>query len=77
MTDGVRRTQHSSRRLFIDEDTIDDELSAEIDSLLNDINARGSTIVVATHDKAWVDRTQKRVIRLDRGRVVSGGLVER
>jgi cell division transport system ATP-binding protein len=65
--------------LLADEPTgnLDPELSAEIDSLLNDINARGSTIVVATHDKAWVDRTQKRVIRLDRGRVVSGGLVER
>ena len=64
--------------LLADEPTgnLDPELSAEIDRLLNDINARGSTVVVATHDKAWVDRSQKRVIRLDRGRVVSGGMPE-
>jgi len=62
--------------LLADEPTgnLDPELSREIDSLLNDINARGSTVVVATHDKAWVDRTQKRVIRLERGRVVAGGM---
>jgi len=62
--------------LLADEPTgnLDPELSQEIDSLLNDINARGSTVVVATHDKAWVDRTQKRVIRLERGRVVAGGM---
>ncbi len=62
--------------LLADEPTgnLDPELSQEIDSLLNDINARGSTVVVATHDKAWVERTQKRVIHLERGRVVSGGM---
>jgi cell division transport system ATP-binding protein len=62
--------------LLADEPTgnLDPELSQEIDSLLNDINARGSTVVVATHDKAWVERTQKRVIRLERGRVVAGGI---
>ena len=53
---------------------LDPELSQEIDTLLKDINARGSTVVVATHDKAWVDRAQKRVIRLERGRVVAGGI---
>ncbi len=65
--------------LLADEPTgnLDPGLSEEIDSLLNDINARGSTVVVATHDQAWVERTQKRVIHLDRGRVVSGGMRER
>jgi ABC-type ATPase involved in cell division len=33
-------------------------------------------VVVATHDIGWVGRTQKRVIRLERGRVVSGGIRE-
>jgi cell division transport system ATP-binding protein len=64
--------------LLADEPTgnLDPELSLEIDSLLNNINARGATVVVASHDQAWVDRTQKRVIRLEHGRVVSGGLPE-
>ncbi len=65
--------------LLADEPTgnLDPRLSKEINSLLNDINARGSTVVVATHDQAWVERTQKRVVRLDGGRVVSGGMQER
>ena len=50
------------------------ELSGEINRLLSDINARGTTVVVATHDLAWVERTQRRVIRLERGRVASGGM---
>ena len=65
--------------LLADEPTgnLDPELSFQIDELLNRINARGSTVVVATHDKAWVERTQKRIIHVDRGRVVSGSLQNR
>jgi cell division transport system ATP-binding protein len=64
--------------LLADEPTgnLDPELSAEIDALLNRINARGTTVVVATHDQAWVERSTKRVIRLDRGRVAAGGMPE-
>ncbi len=64
--------------LLADEPTgnLDAELSMEIDGLLSDIAARGTTVLVATHDMAWVDRTQRRVIRLERGRVVAGGLPE-
>ncbi|MBW2700028.1 MAG: cell division ATP-binding protein FtsE [Deltaproteobacteria bacterium] len=64
--------------LLADEPTgnLDAELSIEIDGLLSDIAARGTTVLVATHDMAWVDRTQRRVIRLERGRVVAGGLPE-
>ena len=32
---------------------------------------RGTTVVVATHDTTVVDRYQKRVVRLEKGRVVS------
>ena len=55
---------------------LDPVLSREIYGLLTEINARGATVVVATHDIGWVGRTQKRVIRLERGRVVSGGIRE-
>jgi cell division transport system ATP-binding protein len=64
--------------LLADEPTgnLDPMLSREIYDLLTEINARGATVVVATHDIGWVGRTQKRVIRLERGRVVSGGIRE-
>ena len=64
--------------LLADEPTgnLDPVLSREIYDLLTEINARGATVVVATHDIGWVGRTQKRVIRLERGRVVSGGIRE-
>ncbi|MBW1806820.1 MAG: cell division ATP-binding protein FtsE [Deltaproteobacteria bacterium] len=62
--------------LLADEPTgnLDPELSREIYKLLNEINARGVTVVVATHDIGWVGRTQKRVIQLQHSRVVTGGL---
>ncbi|MBN2498614.1 MAG: cell division ATP-binding protein FtsE [Deltaproteobacteria bacterium] len=62
--------------LLADEPTgnLDADLSQDIDSLLADINARGTTVLVATHDQGWVDRTQRRAIRLERGRVASGGI---
>jgi cell division transport system ATP-binding protein len=64
--------------LLADEPTgnLDPVLSREIYDLLTEINARGATVMVATHDIGWVGRTQKRVIRLERGRVVSGGIRE-
>jgi cell division transport system ATP-binding protein len=64
--------------LLADEPTgnLDPMLSREIYDLLTEINARGATVVIATHDIGWVGRTQKRVIRLERGRVVSGGIRE-
>jgi len=64
--------------LLADEPTgnLDPVLSREIYDLLTEINARGATVVVATHDIGWVGKTQKRVIRLERGRVVSGGIRE-
>ena len=36
-------------------------------TLLNDINMRGTTVVVATHAKDIVDRMKKRVIHIDNG----------
>jgi cell division transport system ATP-binding protein len=64
--------------LLADEPTgnLDPDLSREIYNLLTDINARGATVVVATHDLGWLGETQKRTIVLERGRVTSGGLRE-
>lgn len=38
--------------------------------LLYRINRAGTTVLVATHDKAMVDRMRRRVIELRKGRIV-------
>ncbi len=55
--------------LLADEPTgnLDPETAWDIMNLLNDINARGTTIVIATHAKDIVDTMQKRVITIDKG----------
>jgi cell division transport system ATP-binding protein len=42
--------------------------------LFQDVNARGTTVLVATHDREMIQRLGKRVISLERGRVSSGGM---
>ena len=49
-----------------------DPLTAmEILELLQEINIRGTTVIVATHARELVDKLQKRVILLDEGRLIS------
>jgi cell division transport system ATP-binding protein len=47
-------------------------MAQEIMALFQDVNARGTTVLVATHDREMIQRMGKRVITLERGRVVSG-----
>jgi len=58
--------------LLADEPTgnLDPETAWEIMKVLEDINARGTTVIVATHAKDIVDKMKKRVITLKRGRVL-------
>ncbi|NLZ43370.1 MAG: cell division ATP-binding protein FtsE [Clostridia bacterium] len=58
--------------LLADEPTgnLDPDTSWEIMELLREINRRGTTIVMATHNREIVDRMQKRVIALEKGRLV-------
>ena len=58
--------------LLADEPTgnLDPETSVGIMSLLNNIHLAGTTVVMATHDAAIVDRMRKRVVELDGGHVV-------
>jgi cell division transport system ATP-binding protein len=57
--------------LLADEPTgnLDPDRSAEIMALLEDANVRGTTVVVATHDKTLWGRGDKRVIALQDGRL--------
>jgi len=58
--------------LLADEPTgnLDPDTSVGIMQLLYRINRTGTTVVVATHDKAMVDRMRRRVIELSHGRIV-------
>jgi len=59
--------------LLADEPTgnLDPDLSWDIMTLLKTINIRGTTVLVATHDRDLIARMGKRVIALDCGRVVT------
>ena len=42
----------------------------EAKNLLNDINSRGTTVVMATHAKDIVNKMKKRVIQIEKGVIV-------
>ena len=49
---------------------LDPDLSLEIMNLFREINARGTTVVVATHDRELIRRVGRRAVTLDHGRIV-------
>jgi len=62
--------------LLADEPTgnLDPALSEEIMRLFAEINIRGTTVLVATHDYGLIRRMGKRVLTLERGRLREVGL---
>lgn len=58
--------------LMADEPTgnLDPDTSWDIMELLREINRRGTTIVMATHNREIVNRLQKRVVALEKGLLV-------
>ena len=58
--------------ILADEPTgnLDPDLSLEIMNLFREINARGTTVIVATHDRELIRRVGRRSILLDHGRLV-------
>jgi cell division transport system ATP-binding protein len=61
--------------LLADEPTgnLDADLTADIFELLKTINTKGTTVVVATHNREVVARVRRRVIVLKQGRILDGG----
>ena len=61
--------------LIADEPTgnLDPDLSLEIMNLLREINAGGTAVLVATHDRELIRLVGRRTITLDQGRVVEVG----
>ena len=49
---------------------LDPDLSLEIMNLFREINARGTTVLVATHDRELIRRVGRRTLTLDHGTIV-------
>ena len=68
----ARALVNEPQLVLADEPTgnLDPDLSLEIMNLFREINARGTTVVVATHDRELIRRVGRRSITLDHGRLV-------
>ena len=68
----ARALVNNPTMIIADEPTgnLDPVTSWDIMNLLNDINARGTTVVMATHAQDIVDKMKKRVIQIDKGIIV-------
>lgn len=58
--------------ILADEPTgnLDPDLSLEIMNLLREVNAGGTTVLVATHDRELIRLVGRRTVTLDQGRIV-------
>ncbi|RRD93543.1 cell division ATP-binding protein FtsE, partial [Bacillus licheniformis] len=68
----ARALINSPSILIADEPTgnLDPSNSREIMELLSDINARGTTVIMATHDQEIVNRMRRRVLELKEGKII-------
>ena len=68
----ARAIVNSPKLLICDEPTgnLDPDTSLEIMKLIEKINDLGTTVVMATHDRVIVDKMKKRVILLDKGKLI-------
>lgn len=69
----ARALVNNPAMIIADEPTgnIDPELSFDIIELLSEINKRGTTVLVVTHEHELVEQFNKRVVRIEGGKVVS------
>ncbi len=68
----ARAIVNNPKLLLADEPTgsLDPDTSWEIMQLLSKINHRNTTVIVSTHNKGIVDDLRKRVVALERGRII-------
>jgi cell division transport system ATP-binding protein len=67
----ARALVNDPKILLADEPTgnLDDENKEHILTILKEANIRGTTVVVATHDRRLIEREHRRVVVLDQGRI--------
>ncbi|MBP3385154.1 MAG: cell division ATP-binding protein FtsE [Firmicutes bacterium] len=72
----ARAIANNPKILIADEPTgnLDPETAWEIMMLLEEINRRGTTVVMVTHAKDIVDRMGKRVITIEKGKIISDSI---
>lgn len=68
----ARAIVNSPEILIIDEPTanLDNDTAWDIMQLLDEINRRGTTVIMATHAKSFVNILRKRVVTLADGRII-------
>jgi len=68
----ARALVNDPKILVADEPTgnLDDENKEQILSIFKEANIRGTTVVVATHDRRVIENSHRRVIRLEKGRIL-------
>jgi len=61
--------------LLADEPTgnLDIQSAQEVFRLFRDINMKGTTVLVATHDRDMVRKMRRRIISMERGRIIDDG----
>lgn len=75
----ARALVHSPKILIADEPTgnLDPNTAQGVINLLRKINASGTTVILATHNKEIVDQINQRVVKLEKGKLIedrkSGG----
>lgn len=69
----ARALAHEPDVLVADEPTgmIDPKSSTEVMDILEKINSLGTTVIMATHNRELVNSMKKRVIRLEKGKIIS------
>jgi cell division transport system ATP-binding protein len=68
----ARALVNDPQLILADEPTgnLDPDLSGDIMNLFREVNARGTTVVVATHDRELIRRVGRRAVTLDHGHIV-------
>jgi cell division transport system ATP-binding protein len=68
----ARALVNDPKILLADEPTgnLDEENKDHILTIFREANIRGTTVVVATHDRRLIDNSHKRVVTLDKGQIV-------
>lgn len=71
----ARALVNEPKILLADEPTgnLDEATANQVMSVLKEANIRGTTVVVATHDRHLLEKHPRRVIVVDKGRVAEGG----